>query len=98
VREDCEAVFWRMPSRMTLTLFEPNPRVLYVGMEPNEVPPVMPTAASTASTAVRRPRSCMTSCVTTETETGRSRLVSPRREPVWASNQAAGRNPSPCPP
>jgi hypothetical protein len=27
VRDDCEAVFWRMPSRRTLTLLPPKPRV-----------------------------------------------------------------------
>ena len=51
-------------------------------MEPKLVPPVMPTADSTDSTAVRRPRSCIISWVMTETLAGKSRTARPRREPV----------------
>jgi hypothetical protein len=54
-------------------------------MEPNCVPPVMPTAASTASTAVRRPRSNIISWVMMETEAGSSRLERPSREPEVAT-------------
>ena len=82
VRDDWEAVFWRMPSRRMVTLLPPKPRVEYVGIDPNCVPPVMPTAASTASTAVRKPRACITSWVMTDTLAGISRSVRPSREPV----------------
>ncbi len=81
-RADWELVFCRIPSRMTVMSFPAKPREEKFGIEPTEVPPLMPTAFSTASAAVRAPRSWMKSWVTTETLAGSSRVVSPSREPV----------------
>ncbi len=67
---------------MIVMSFPAKPRVEKFGIEPTDVPPLMPTAFSTASTAVRAPRSWMKSWVTTETLAGSSRVVSPSREPV----------------